>query len=184
MPVQFSIFLAEKIQWLGDEVAYCKYCVLFSKFRDRHINTLGILIEQPLTNWKRLLKSLQITFLVQNISMEALELASNYQSVMNNKTPSIRHQIDPFALQYIQQNRVILRSIIDTIILCGQQGIQFCMPMSYTVPSESRKSFKMPSNLISEGAIFKNFWGHAPRPPSGGILHMHLCLHYEFVFCN
>ena len=81
-----------------DEVAYCKYCVLFSKFHDRHINTFGVLIEQPLTNWKRLLKSLQPTFLVQNISMEALELASNYQSVMNNKTPSIRHQIDSFTL--------------------------------------------------------------------------------------
>ena len=52
--------------------------------------------------------------------MEALELASNHQSVMNNKTPSIRHQIDFFALQCIQQNRVILRSIIDTVILCGQ----------------------------------------------------------------
>ena len=51
--------------------------------------------------------------------MEALELASNFQSIMNNKTPSIRHQIDSLALQCIQQNRVILRSIIDTVILCG-----------------------------------------------------------------
>ena len=50
-------------------------------------------------------------------------MASNFNSNMNNKTPSIRHQIDSIASQRIQQNRIILRSIIDTVILCGQQGI-------------------------------------------------------------
>ena len=55
---------------------------------------------------------------------------------MNNKTPSIRHQIDSLASQHIQQNRVILKSIIDTVILHGQQRTQFCMP---TVPSLSHK---------------------------------------------
>ena len=55
--------------------------------------------------------------------MESLELASNFQSVMNTETPSIRHQIDSIASQRIQQNRVILGSIIDTVLLCGQQGI-------------------------------------------------------------
>jgi len=36
---------------------------------------------------------------------------------------SIRHQIDSTASQRIQKNRFILRSIIDTVILCGQQDI-------------------------------------------------------------
>ena len=106
-----------------DEGAYCKYCVLFGKFSDRRINTLGALIEQPLTNWKKATEKLTAHFSGVKYHMEALELASNYQSVMNNKTPSIKHQIDSFALQRIQQNRVILRSIIHIVILCGQQGI-------------------------------------------------------------
>ena len=54
--------------------------------------------------------------------MEAVELASNFQSVMSNKTPSIR-QMDSIALQCIQQNRVILRPIIDIVILRDQQEI-------------------------------------------------------------
>jgi len=48
--------------------------------------------------------------------MEALELVSNFQSVM----PSIRHQIDSTASQRIQKKQ---RSIIDIVILCRQQGI-------------------------------------------------------------
>ena len=57
LPAQFSIFLAEKFNGLvysaEDEGVYCKFCVLFGKFSDRHTNTLGVLIQQPLTNWKR-----------------------------------------------------------------------------------------------------------------------------------
>ena len=47
--------------------------------------------------------------------MEAMELASNFLSV--------RHHIDSIASQRIQQNHVILKPIIDTVIVCGQQGI-------------------------------------------------------------
>ena len=107
----------------NDEGAYCKFCVLFGKFSDNCINTLGVLIEQPLTNWKKATEKLTAHFSTAKYHMEAMELASNFQSVMNNETPSIRHQIDSIASQGIQQNRVILRSIIDTVLLCGQQRI-------------------------------------------------------------
>jgi len=46
-----------------DEGAYCKFFVLVGKFSDRRINALGVLIKQPLTNWIKLVKSLQLTFL-------------------------------------------------------------------------------------------------------------------------
>ena len=106
-----------------DKGAYCKFCVLFGKFSGKRINTLGVLIEQPLTNWKKATEKLTAHFSGAKYHMEAMELASNFQSIMNNKMPSIRHQIDSLALQRIQQNRIILKSIIDTVILCGQQGI-------------------------------------------------------------
>lgn len=106
-----------------DEVAYCKFCVLFGKFSDKCINTLGVLIEQPLTSWKKATEKLTTHFSSARYHVKALEIASNFNSIMNNKTPSIRHQIDSIAFQRIQQNRITLRSIIDTVILCGQQGI-------------------------------------------------------------
>ena len=74
-----------------DEVAYCKFCVLFGEFSDRHINTLGVLIEQLLTNWKKATEKLTAHFSGAKYHMEVLEIASNFQSIMNNKTPLIRH---------------------------------------------------------------------------------------------
>ena len=106
-----------------DEGAYCKFCVLFGKFSDKCINTLGVLIEQSLTNWKKANEKLTAHLSTPKYHKEAMELANNFLSVVNNKTPSVRHQIDSIASQHIQQNCVILKSIIDTVIVCGQQGI-------------------------------------------------------------
>ena len=36
--------------------------------------------------------------------LEALEIASNFNLIINNKTPSIRHQTDSIVSQRIQQN--------------------------------------------------------------------------------
>jgi len=56
--------------------------VLFGKFSDRRINALGVLIEQPLTNWKKASEKLTAG---AKYHVEALEVASNFQSVMHNK---------------------------------------------------------------------------------------------------
>jgi len=44
---------------------------------------------------------------------------------MHNKMPSIRQQIDSTASEVTtySRKRVIMRSIINTVILCGRQGI-------------------------------------------------------------
>ena len=57
--------------------------------------------------------------------MEALELASNFVSVMNNEVPSIKLHIDSYTARCIEQNRVILKSIIDAVLFCGYQGIAY-----------------------------------------------------------
>ena len=76
-----------------EEGAYCKFCVLFGKFSDKRINTLGVLIEQPLTNWKKASEKLTAHFSGARYHMEALEIASNFNSIMKyKKAPSIRHQ--------------------------------------------------------------------------------------------
>jgi len=49
------------------------------------IDALGVLIEQPLTNW--LVRSLTAHFSGAKYRVETLELASNFQSVIHNKMP-------------------------------------------------------------------------------------------------
>ena len=61
----------------------------------------------------------------------------------------------------------------------------FSVPVS-TGTSKVDKLLKMPSDSISEGVIFQNFLGgHAPRPPSAGMLHMPVCfVHYECKYLH
>jgi len=68
-----------------DEGVYCKFCVLFGKFSDRRINALGVLIEQPLANWEKASKKLTAQISGAKHHVEALELASNFQSAMHKK---------------------------------------------------------------------------------------------------
>ena len=62
---------------------------------------------------------------------------------------------------------------------------KFSVPVS-TGTSKVDKLLKMPSDSISEGVIFQNFLGgHAPRPPSVGMLHMPVCFaHYECKYAS
>ena len=59
---------------------------------------------------------------------------------------------------------------------------KFSVPVS-TGTSKVDKLPKMPSDSISEGVVFPG--GHAPRPPSVGMLRMPVCFaHYECKYAN
>ena len=64
------------------------------------------------------MKSLQLTCWGKTSRGISQQFSLSY---MHNKMPLIRHQID--SLPHNVFNKVILRSIIDTVIVCGQQGI-------------------------------------------------------------
>ena len=51
---------------------------------------------------------------------------------------------------------------------------KLCVPVS-TGTSKVDKLLKMSQDSISEGAIFQNFLGAYPRPPSAGIYFTCLC---------
>ena len=68
-------------------------------------------------------------------------------------------------------------------ILCGQQGIWFCIPTSYTVPSENHKSFKVHSNSISEGAIFQKFLWVCPQTAPVVAYFACICALYTMNLC-
>ena len=46
-----------------------------------------------------------------------------FQKVMTKIQPSIAHQIDLASQQLVDSNRLKLRSIVETVLLCGRQNI-------------------------------------------------------------
>jgi len=46
----------------ADEGAFCKFCVLFGKFSDKHISTVGTLVKNILNNWKKATEKLESHF--------------------------------------------------------------------------------------------------------------------------
>jgi len=61
-----------------DEDAYSKFCVLFDTFSDRHINALGVLIEQPLTNWKKASEKPTAHFAGEKISCGSIGISQQF----------------------------------------------------------------------------------------------------------
>ena len=57
------------------------------------------------------------------LSKLALQAAMMFSKLQKNKTLSIDQQLSTLRQERIAQNRVKLRSIVETVIFCGRQGI-------------------------------------------------------------
>ena len=56
------------------------------------------------------------------------------------------------------------------LVLFNQMYINCFAMCMLSWNSRSNKPLKVPSDSISEGLIFQNFLGHAPRPPRSGTI--------------
>ena len=83
---------------------------------------MGVLVKKPLNNWKKATPKLEFQFSKATYHAQALDIASNFLSVMNNEVPSIKLHIDSSTARCIKKNRVKLKSIIDTVLFCGYQS--------------------------------------------------------------
>lgn len=116
-----------KYKWLAySEImngVFCKYCVLFS-VRGGGIGhqTLGQLVKKPLTNWKKALESFS-----HHNSLEYHKtslLKSNMRAEIDNQNIlSVDLQISEQQLGFINESKTFLIPIIETLILCGRQGL-------------------------------------------------------------
>ena len=109
---------------------YCKYCVLFAKCTPS-VARLGVLVERPFTNFKKASEILGDHFhgtgegalsKGRQSHQAAVEAAMSFLAVMENKALGIDAQLSSMR-RNIAENRLKLKSIVETVILCGRQGI-------------------------------------------------------------
>ena len=101
---------------------YCKYCALFAKCGPT-VTELGVLVNKPLTNFKKATEKLDKHFFETQFHKLAVQAAMMFSKVQQNKALSIDQQLNTLRQERIAQNRAKLRSIVETVIFCGRQGI-------------------------------------------------------------
>ena len=109
--------------------SYCKYCVLFGQAAYSVYSFTGTLISKPLTNLQKASEKLRNHFIgvggssARKYHLQAVEKAENFKAVMEKKQLPVDQQLSSLRAQRIAKNREILRSVAETVILCGRQGL-------------------------------------------------------------
>lgn len=126
--LKFQRSWMEKFSWLVYsqklEGALCKVCVLFSpeevgKGSHQH---LGALVNKSYTNWKNALEDFS-KHAATAYHKRCFAHAENFLSVADGKIEKITNQLSSEHAQQTAENRQKLRSIVETIILCGRQEL-------------------------------------------------------------
>ena len=97
---------------------YCKYCVLFA-ICGPNIAEFG----EPFTNFKKASDKLDQHFFGKQFHKDTVQTAMMFKKVQLNQTTSIDLQLSTLRQERVKQNRLKLRSIVETTIFCGRQGI-------------------------------------------------------------
>ena len=101
---------------------YCKYCVLFARCSP-NMTQLEVFVSKPFTNFKKATEKLNQHFFEKQFHKSAVEKALMFHIVQCNQMPSVDKHLNTLRQDRIAQNRLKLRSIVETIIFCGRQGI-------------------------------------------------------------
>lgn len=106
---------------------YCKFCVLFGKCGPT-VKNLGVLVNSPLIDFKRAKEKLNLHFHSskgKKFHQAAVEAAHTFMSVRDNPELAIDHRLNSERSQLSIKNRLILKSIAETVIFLGRQGLSF-----------------------------------------------------------
>ncbi|KAF0713891.1 zinc finger MYM-type protein 1-like, partial [Aphis craccivora] len=123
--LKFQINWLSRWKWLAYSVscdgAFCKYCMLFCP---KEVNTqkLGQLVFEKFSNWHCAVEKFN-AHQKTNYHITATLKAHEFLSVFENKQESIAVKLDSKLKLEIEKNRKMMRPIIETILLCGRQGI-------------------------------------------------------------
>ena len=107
---------------------YCKYCILFGK-HEPSVKELGIFVTKPFTNFKKATEQLGGHFHGTGISKgskthhNAMQDATTFMMAMEKKGSRIDHHLSSLQSKQVEENRLKIRSIAETIVFCGRQGI-------------------------------------------------------------
>ena len=89
----------------------------------------GCLVTRPLTNLKKACEILKEHFegigtqCAKTYHLHSVKNAESFESTMENKAVPINHQLSSARATAIAKNKQKIKSIADTIIFCGRQGI-------------------------------------------------------------
>ena len=95
------------------------------------VKELGVFVSRPFTNFKKASELLGNHFhglgnLKGNkIHQNAVQDASMFVKVMEDSSARIYYQLSTLHSKKVAENCLKLRSIAETIILCGRQGMAF-----------------------------------------------------------
>ena len=111
---------------------YCKYCVLFGKCEPT-VKQMGVFVMRPFTNFKKASELLGNHFHgigIRNSKgykthQNAVQDANMFIKAMEDSSARIENQLSTLHSKKVAENRLKLRSIAETIILCGRQSIAF-----------------------------------------------------------
>lgn len=108
---------------------YCKYCVLFGQAVYSTLSFTGVLINRPPTNLQKASQNLREHFegvgsdTAKKYHLQAVEKAETFKKVMERKQIPINQQLSKIQALTVAKNREKLKSIVETVIFCGRQGI-------------------------------------------------------------
>ena len=120
----------QSFQWLtyskAADGAFCLYCVLFGHQLDKKgIAMINLFLEPH----KRLTSAFSFFKKHESgsckIHNNAVAAALQFKKVMENQILPVNRMAQPVIDNTIKENRMKLRSVIDTIVLCGKQNLAY-----------------------------------------------------------
>ena len=108
----------------SEDGGFCKFCVLFGKCGPT-MKELGVLVNRPLTDFKRATEKLNEHFHGKKFHKASLEVATAFVAVMENPEVAIDRRLISARSKRAAENHLKLRSIAETVIFCGRQGLTF-----------------------------------------------------------
>lgn len=125
--LKFQLSWLHRFSWLSyskaAQGAFCKVCVLFGKkvggVGDQN---LGSFVTKPYTDWKKAIEKCQ-THSSKTYHCNAVVQMELRRVVEQGKQLPVNLQINEQNKKIIEENKNKLRPIIETILLCGRQGL-------------------------------------------------------------
>ena len=101
---------------------FCLPCVLFAAKCGYHSSEPGLLVQRPLTKFGKALELLRKHSEKEHHKL-AVVRSDGFISVFSGHQHSLQCQLDKVMAERIATNRERLKSIVNTVVLCGRQNI-------------------------------------------------------------
>ena len=106
---------------MKDNGGYCLPCVIFGKGQDGI--DLGILVSRPMTKFTKAVSTTLPNHQDKESHKNAVTMAAHFLEVMQRKREAVNLTIDQGLAARVATNRLKLKAIVDTVLLCGRQNI-------------------------------------------------------------